>query len=268
MTETPSKYSNAILAKHPNAQNLRAPEIQGSQNNVLFADINNKTFVFKFNTLEQIQKNIYVSNIYKTHHIPCPNIKFGEHNGIFFEEYESLPGIPFYKAIANGMPECKIKQVYDEILYHIKTMRQITIPQTLCFRNLHAHQFAKEHTTNVNNALIGQICMALVYSVNVGPKSDISLYHSDITPKNTIVSPDGHLVGFIDIDSVVISNINYIFGMMCANYIQHGYDINELITKYQKISGQKINRHRVRTIADTVAFGKKLLWQHAHKKNK
>ena len=268
MKNTPKKFFDAVLHAYPDATNLRIPNTVGSQNNLIFADIKNKTHAFKFGTPERLNKNESVSKLYRMRKIPCPDIKIRESDGLFFEDYEILDGITLFEAIENGMSDDKIKQIYREIIDCIDKMKRIPNIPLYTNKNKYVHQFAKEHITNTNGAILGRICMAAVYSANIGNQNDMALYHSDITPKNTIVSQDGHLLAFIDLDSVSISNINYIFGMMAAKYIELGFDIDELILYYEKISGKKLNRHHVSMIANSMFFIKKTLWKLSNNKQK
>ena len=268
MNNIPNLYRNAIVGKYPGAQNLRMPAVAGSLNNVIYAEINGKTRVFKFGTADSVKKNAHISKLYKIRKIPCPQINIGEYNGLFFEEYEQLPGVTLFEAIQNGMDANKIKQIYREIIDCFEKMSRIPEQQIINIPNRHAHEFTKQHITNVNGATLGQICTALVYVLNTGNKSDTALFHSDITPKNTIVSADGHLVGFIDIDSVVACNINYAFGMMAAKYVQMGFDINDLFNAYREIGTKKLNQMRISIMANGTNFIKTQLWKHSHKKQK
>lgn len=268
MKNISEKFKCAILARYPNAQNLRTPDTPGSQNNVIFADVNNKTYVFKFGNINQIKKNIEVSKLYKLRKIPCPEIKLGEYDGLFFEEYEMLPGITLHEAVKNGLPADKIKQIYCEIIDNIVKMGRIPGAHLVNTKNIYVHQCAKEHITNVNGSVLGYICMAAVYTMNIGDKKAANLYHSDITPKNTIVSDSGHLVGFIDLDSVAISNVNYVFGMMAAKYIEMGFDIEDLFIQYEKISDKKLNHAHVSKIANSMVYVKKTLWKLSQQRNK
>ena len=261
-------YQNAILSTHPNARNIRTPDVCGSKNTVIFADIGNKTKVFKFGSPDIIKKNEQISKIYLTFGIPVPQIRMVQYKNIFFEEYTALPGKTLFEAINDGMPEFQIKRVYRQILKNIAKMHTI-LPYALHNQPIDTvHLVAREHVTNVNNPVLGNLCMALIYIVNMGKQKDIAVFHSDITPKNIIVSPDGNLVGFLDIDSVAISNLNYIFGAMAAKYQQLGFDISELCDYFEKITQTKLNRTRVDAIATANSFAKKILWKHSQLKQK
>ena len=266
MNNIPEIYKLAIKAKYPNAQNLRTPVVCGSQQNVIFADIDNKTIVFKFGTEDIIKKNVAISKTYLDFGIPVPRIKMKQYNNLFFEEYEQLAGKTLYEAINEGMPADKIKKVYRQILKNIAKMCKITPDALKNKPNKNIHLVAREHVTNVNNVILGNICMALIYIVNLGTKKDTAVFHSDITPKNTIVSNDGILVGFVDLDSVAIANLNYIFSAMAAKYQQMGFDISELCDYFEKISNIKLNRTRISTIANANSFAKKMLWKHSQSK--
>lgn len=268
MNNIPNLYRDAIIARHPGAQNLRLPTVAGSLNNVIYAEIDGKTRVFKFGTADSVKKNARICKLYKMRKIPCPQINVGEHNGLFFEEYEQLPGTTLFEAVKDGMDAHKIKQVYREIIDCFEKMSKIPEQHIHDIPNRHAHEFARQHITNVNGATLGQICTVLVYMLNVGNKTDAAVFHSDITPKNTIVSMDGHLVGFIDIDSVVVCDINYAFGMMAAKYVQMGFDINDLFSAYRKIGAKKLNQAQISIMANGTNFIKTQLWKHSHTKQK
>lgn len=268
MNNIPTSFRSAIIHKYPNAKNLRFPPISGSKRNVIFANINNKVCVFKFGEQDIINKNAKISKIYLDAGIPVPKITVGQFQNIFFEEYEQLPGTTLFEAVKNGITANKIRQIYREILDNFAKMCEIA-PQTLENTPFqHIHCVTKSDVTNVNNATLGKICMALVYIMNSGTNADNAVFHSDITPKNTVVSSDGHLVGFLDTDSIAVSNINYAFGAMATKYQQLGFEITELFDYFEKISNKKINRTRIKTMANANNFGKKVLWHHSQTKQK
>ena len=266
MNNIPENFRCAILDKYPNAQNFRIPDVCGTKKNIVFADIGNKTRVFKFGNQGIIGKNEFVSMVYRMNKIPVPNISACQYGDIFFEEYEMLPGKTLFEAIRDGMPADKIKCIYCEILESMVKISKISPSILGNHPYRHVHTVAREHVTNVNNATLGNICMALVYMANIGAKNDKAIIHYDITPKNTIVSNSGHLVGFVDLDSVAIGDINFMFGAMAAKYTQLGFDINELFDYLKKISTKKINRARVHTMANANNLGKKILWNCAQSK--
>lgn len=268
MNKISELFQNAILNKYPNAKNLRYPDVCGSKCAVVFADIDNKTRVFKFGDKKNIQKNVTASQIYLKNKIPVPQIRMGQYQNIFFEEYTQLSGKTLFEAINDGMPEFQIKKVYRQILNNIAKMHTI-LPYALRNEpNNFIHLIAREHVATVNNTILGNLCMALIYVANLGSETDIAVFHSDISPKNTIVSPDGDLVGFVDIDSVAISNLNYIFSAMAAKYQQMGFDISELCDYFEKISPKKLNRVYIRSTAGANSFAKKILWKHSQLKQK
>lgn len=268
MYNIPDNFYKAILSQHPDAQNLRVPDVQGSLKNIFFADVDGKTYAFKFGQPDLVKKNERISALFKIRKIPCPDICAREFNDLYFEEYEVLPGISLFDAVKNGMSADKIRQIYREILDNIEKMSHIPGRYVLGNDIAQAHKFAKSHVTNTNGPVLGQICMALVYMLNLGDSKNKALFHSDITPKNTIVSEDGHLVGFVDIDSVTTCDINYAFAMMAAKYIQMGLDINDLFLYYQKISGKLLNQGRIRKMADAINFAKTILWKRTGSRQK
>lgn len=262
-------FRTAILNTHPNAHNFQHPTICGSQRNVLFADLDDTTHVFKFNTPALIAKNEYVSKIYADYDIPCPKIVAMHHNNIHFEEYEKIPGQTLYEYSTgpNANPHI-IKQVYQEILDNFVKMSKIPAHLLNNFPHKHMHTVAQEQITSTNNALLGKLCMSLVYLLNLGPQKNTAIYHSDITPKNVIISPDGHLRAFLDIDTVAVCNHNYAFSALSAKYLELGFDIEELFNYLEQINGPRINQSYVSKMAHGHNYCKKKLWLHQKHKSK
>lgn len=259
-------YKNAILNKYPNATNLRQPNITGSQQNVILADVDGQTYVFKFAKSDITKKNEHVSKIYNQNNIPCPVISAHKYKDIYFEEYKILPGKTLFEHVGNGIEAEKIKQIYREILVCFAKMGQIKPYKLTGFSHKYMHAVAEQHISNTNNYLLGKLFMGFVYLMNQGNPQDKAVFHTDITPKNVVVSEDGHLVGFLDIDTAAVSDVNFAFGAMAAKYAQLGFDIKELFDYYEQISGKKLNRNKISAFANLNNFAKKMLWQHSQRK--
>lgn len=264
---------SAIQGDCPDITKIRVPKITGTQNNVFFGRTDDTDMVFKFSAPQMVIKNATVSSLYRGYGIPVPAISANEHNGIFFEKYQALPGCTFFEAIKDGMSEQQIKQVYREILVEFAKMSQIR-------SDLLAHDILKNiqdvvyrHVSNTHNPTMAALFAAVAYLLNVGHDINSALFHSDITPKNTIVSPDGHLSGFIDIDSVSVCNKSYAFGTLAAKYQELGFDMTELFDFYENdtMDTHKLNRDRIKLAANVTNFGKRLMWkcmQHKAKRSK
>ena len=266
-TNIEKSYHNAILAFYPDAINLRQPTIRGTQQNVIFADTASGTRVFKFSNAETVYKNRYISQLFLKHSIPVPDVTARKYNGLYFEDYPQLAGHTLYEHIGKGMEPAKVQQIYREILNYFAKMDSIPPNALYNFSNKDIHIISRNHIAGVNNKTLAQICMVAVYLLNIGNKSDKGIYHSDITAKNVIVSPDGHLIGFLDLDTIGVGDKNYAFGAMAIKYQQLGLDITELFDYYERISGKKLNRRRILAMAHINNFGKKILWMHQqHKK--
>ncbi|MBQ8256249.1 MAG: phosphotransferase [Alphaproteobacteria bacterium] len=253
---------------------IKMPKITGTQNNVFFVNTgDDREVVFKFSAPQMVMKNAAVSSLYYKHGIPAPIISANKHKGLSFEKYDVLPGCTFFEAIKDGMTEAQIKQVYREILVEFAKMAQIR-------PNMLAQDLLKDinnvvymHVSNVHNPAMGALFAAVAYLLNVGRDENNAVFHSDITPKNTIVSPDGHLVGFVDIDSASVCNKRYAFGALAAKYQELGFDMTELFDFYENDTTdvRKLNRDRIKAMANITNFGKRLMWkcsQHKAKRSK
>lgn len=246
---------------------IYAPDIRGSLDNVLVAETDKDKFIFKFGNMDTVQKNAKISRIYRTaYKIPVPDITAHECQGLFFEKYPMLQGNSLYQAINTGLvTQDQIKQIYREIITEFAKMVHVHPIQINSEPQFKFHNFAREHTARANNKTLANIFMVFAYLANMGANKDNAIIHSDLSPKNTIITDDGHLAGFIDLDSAVICNKNYAFCAMASWYQNMGFDIKELMDYYEEISEDNLSRNRITGMVGLNNFGKKLLWKHRQK---
>ncbi|MDW2958569.1 MAG: hypothetical protein R8M37_02050 [Alphaproteobacteria bacterium] len=259
----------AIKDMYSDVVKIKMPKIAGTQNNVFFAHTaNNKDVVFKFSSPQMVIKNAMISSLYRSYGIPVPIISANKHNGMFFEKYEMLSGCTLFEAIKDGMTSAQIKQVYREILVEFAKMAQIR-PDMLAQNMIKdINGVVYRHVSNVHNPAMAVLFATVAYLLNIGRDENKAVFHSDITPKNTIVSPDGYLVGFVDIDSTSVCNKSYAFGALAAKYQELGFDMTELFDFYENNTAdtRRLNRDRIKAMANITNFGKRLMWQFSQRK--
>lgn len=256
-----------IILKHcPDATNIMPPVVIGAQNNVLIAETPSGQKVFKFGAPGLVEKNAAVSQLYNIRGIPVPHVTAHKVGGVCFEKSDKVAGITLFEAIQNGMSREKIRQVYEDILVEFDKMSHIWPAHLNNNLTRNVHEITMLNVSNTNSPVLGKLCMAFVYIMNIGRKQDQAVFHSDITPKNIIVSPDGKFKCFIDLDSVCICNKNYAFGIMAAKYQELGFDVNELMNKYHQISHNRLPANKINRRVALATSVKRLLWQHANKK--
>lgn len=259
---------NIIKSIYPNATDIQTPVISGAQDNVLMANLDGADMVFKFSNVELSKKNIAVCKLYAKSGIPVPETSAKYASGIYFEQYTKIAGKTLFEAIKDGMPTEQINQVYHEILINFEKMSHISPTYISKYFKSKVHEIAQINVSNANNKVLAKICVLIVYLMNICKKSDVGLYHSDITPKNIIVSEDGHLQGFIDVDNICVCSKNHAFGMMAAKYEELGFDINDLMIDYYKISSERLPINNIISRVKVANIGKKLLWKHSQSKRK
>ncbi len=259
---------NIIKSIYPNATDVKTPVISGAQDNVLIANLNGTDTVFKFSDVDLSKKNAAVCKLYAKSGIPVPETSVKYASGVYFEQYTKITGKTLFEAINDGMTTNQIKQVYHEILINFEKMSHISPTYISKYLKSGVHEIALINVSKANNKALAKICVLIVYLMNICKKSDVGLYHSDITPKNIIVTEDGHLQGFIDIDNVCICSKNHAFGMMAAKYEELGFDINDLMTDYYKISSERLPINNITSRVKVANIGKKLLWKHSQNKHK
>lgn len=257
-----TKYNNIIRTTCPDVISTHEPKVTGALNNVVFANTPNDAYVFKFGNADIIRKNEAASRLYNIREIPVPQITAMTHNETAFEMYKKIPGITLFEAINQGIGAQQIKDVYREILGHFAKMSRMYPSLLPNFEMIDVHQIAKQNITDVNSNRMGQLFMMAVYLLNMGDRQNKAIYHSDITPKNIIVSDTGVFTGLIDIDNVCVCDKNYAFGAMAAKYQEIGFDAQDLIQEYEKNTSDNINPARIKAIAKLHNMGKRILWRH------
>jgi hypothetical protein len=64
-------------------------------------------------------------------------------------------------------------------------------------------------------------------------------------------------------DNVCVCNKKHAFGMMAAKYHELGFDINELMDEYYKVSSEHLPRANIARRVTIANIGKRLLWKHS-----
>lgn len=261
----PYFYFSAIRSVIPYAYDIKSPKVRGNLNSVFIAQTQEETYICKFNHKHLAEKNAAASKMMIAHGIPVPKISIHSYRGSWFEIYRMIPGQTLYEHVGAGLPADKIRKIYDDILKYFARMSKINPSPLYKLECKYTHQVAKTNVADANNALLAQIVSGGVRLMNVGRTRNHGVYHTGITPKNVIISPDGNFAGFVDLDEVAICDIHYAFGTMASKYQQLGGNINDLITQYETISNQTLNRDRITAMVNINNFGKRMLWANARK---
>lgn len=264
-----SEYFSDIQSIIPFAHDIRKPNVRGSLGSVFIVDSIGGSFVCKFNHHDMAIKNSTVSHSFANKGIPTPNISAIKVKNHWVEIYPLIPGKTLYEHIHAGMPGSKVKDTYLSIVNYFAKMDSISPNILTDMRIKRTHQVARINISDTNNAIFGHLFSQAVKNMNNYDERHIGVYHCGLTPKNVILDDKGNLSGFVDMDEVAIADRNYAFGMMAAKYKQFGYNPMDLVSYYEEISGNVLNRKKIKTITDLTNFGKSLLWHCAiHKKSR
>lgn len=255
-------YHAAIHNSLSDICNIWTPHVRGAKNNVLFADtIYGDRHVFKFNGRDSAIRNSQISRALIAAGVPVPEIYPIQFDGEWFESYPALIGNTLHECIEHGATKTEIKSIYHQVLYYFDKISMVDF-SNIDFSNLkYAHQTARSDTTATNGAFIGHLTAAMVQLMNIGTAANRGLYHHGMTPKNILVSRRGEITGFLDIDEVGICNKNYAFGVMAAKAKLTGMDASALCDQYERMTGQKLNRNQVSTVATIQNLGRNILYK-------
>lgn len=253
-------YKDAIQNTFHDVIDITYPAHRGQQNTMLFVKTADGDYATKFNTSNMVLKNHYVSHVAAQNGILTPDISIAGHKGVWFEHYPLLHGKTLFERMNDGMPTHAVKRAFDEILVQFMRMGNLPVKTLRPYKCLNVHETAYEHTKNTHGPALAYTLMAIVYLMNRGKQKNIGLYHCDISPKNVIVDENGKLISFLDMDSMAISNRDYAFGAMADHWARIGFDSNELYDKYEHMTGCKLNRMRINTMANMLNFGKYIMF--------
>lgn len=255
------KYKSIITSYDYTVTNITEPTVAGSQHNLLIADTAAGKRIFKFNTRQVIQKNVAAAHLYNMRKIPVPNAIMGNVNNTYFETYRALNGITLDQAIKAGIGAQQIQQIYEHIITLIAKMDHI-YPELLPQNPMnHIHNIGAHYVANNVSRIAAPIAKCALRSANRGPSRDSAVYHSGMTPKNTIVSSDGKFVGFVDLDEICVCNRNYAFAMMAAKYQQLGMDYTDLIKQYERVSNFTIDYPTVSGLVRKLNTIRHIMWK-------
>lgn len=119
-------YKRCIYRIHSNIIDIRAPVIAGTQNTVFFVETPWEKFVVKFNDEELIRKNLGAARLFARNDIPVPDLHIGSVRDRWYETYPILNGDTLYEKIGNGMPEHRIKRIYNHVINNFAKMDEIS----------------------------------------------------------------------------------------------------------------------------------------------
>jgi len=245
----PDFYKKALFHICQNVTGLSTPNVKGTQNSVIIVKSGHNTYIAKFNSRNIVEKNQRISHLYYTYGIPVPDVRAVQYQGQWIEIYPMISGKTLQEQIDEGMEKDKIYRAYEDILINFTKMGNIPCNLIREQKVRTVEQTMFEHHRKTHVTLAANLIYGVVSIINMGARSDKGLYHADISPRNVIVSDDGHLKSFIDLDSVSICHRTFALGAAATRWHNMGYNINELLDMYEEISGRDIDRNRVKNLA-------------------
>jgi len=241
-------YRDAIVNQYPNATDIREMT-GGSQHNILTATVGANERVFKFNDEDIVLKNAKVSYLYGVRNIPVPKITPREYGDLHFEDYVKISGPTLYDAIQMGMDIEQVKAVYRDVVKMFVKMDRV-YPEMLGYDKINfAPRIAQKQLATTHGYIPSWIFASVIAAANMCSNKNKAVYHFDPNPKNIVVSDDGKLKSFLDLDSVGICTQDFAFAMLGARYQQLGLDIKDLFKYYNTLSSIKLNYHNIEKMA-------------------
>lgn len=261
-------YQDAAKHVCPDATSIETPNVSGIQKNVLFANSARGVTVLKFNARPVIEKNVIAGRIYKSYKIPAPDARMLRYNDICIEAYPMIPGHTLQEHIDAGAADSDIRGVYEDVIRNFVKMDCIPIPNFFGAKAQTPEQTAYHGLKDVYGTIAAVMIGGMFYLMNKGPKTELGLYHYDISPKNIIVTPDGGFRSFIDLDSVTICDRNFALAGMGTRWQKLGYDINEMLDMVEDMSQRRTDRLRIKALSTINAQGKYFMWMFGNRKSK
>jgi hypothetical protein len=250
-----SSYLDAIYYSFPDARNIALPEINGHSKVVLIGETNTGRRVWKFNSKSMIVKNQIVGKLLHAYDIPAPRATIHDFENLYFESYQYSENKTLYEAIGAGLPANQIRNVFMDALRNQYLISKISAPH---LQDMDCGTFYRTTASDMSQKSI--MVKTLPFFIKLLNYGQQNLYHTDLTPKNILVTPDGEFASIIDLDSVCFASLSLGLGMCITKYMQMDGNPHELYDFYEAVSGQKINRRELTTIAKALGIGRMLSW--------
>ncbi len=250
--------------------NIESPVITGAQHNVFFVTNHDGQFVVKFNWRQLAEKNMAAQRLMLRHGVTVPDLHIGNIAGQWYEAYRVVPGITLHEAIGRGMNHDKINDVYADVLTQFARMDKVPTDSLRDMSCGRFHRVAKYNILSANGPVLAALFAPLVQLLNAGARSDMGVYHCDMTPKNIIVSDAGNFQALVDIDSIAVGHRDFALGALAIKYQRLGdeFSLDALYDMCDEISGRPVSRDRVNAMAKLNNMGKFLLWRTANAKRR
>jgi hypothetical protein len=252
-----SLHQNTIKILRPDAQDIHAPPIRGS-NQVFIADTTDGKLVFKLTTGKIARRNEQIGAALNRPSLPLPAPAAASCGAHHFETYPYISGKTLFQRCHEGLEAAKFNKIYEET---INLTHNLSSVATSDFAHIELRYFHDITRENMARTIAPPVCSIVSNAVRFMNSGEQGVYHFGLTPKNILLDDNDHLAAVLDLDEVAIGNENFMFGIMLEGYKRFGGKSAYLFDAYKSITNGNLDRTRVNTQANTIAVAKKLLYQ-------
>ncbi len=163
-----------------------------------------------------------------------PNIKIANYDGLFFTTYEYNPNKTLAEWIKSGLPRDLIFSIYCDAMDVVYKISNVTIPIQKMSRDMF-----NSHQDFIANKFFD---------------IPMKLYHNDLHAGNILLGPRWEFAGLLDMASVSMTTLNTFLASVAVKYPYYcsKTDFWGLVKHWEKISGQRIDRERFKSICNMI----------------
>ncbi len=236
-------YHAAIKNACPQTISVSLPEIQGVMAKVFLAEQPDASkIVCKFNPAPIIKRNKHVSELMRECDIPMPATKTHAYLDTYFETYRYVPDKTLYEYIRDGAPDEFITNAFKQAIDVQHQISQIT-PDEIA--TMSGRTFADVMGILMSEKVRPMLTTSYkLIATIMAQGGKMQLLHSDLQPKNILVTPNGNLSHIIDIEYVVLCNDSFAMLRMLYHYPLDNTD--EIMDYYEQTTGRTLNRRLIK----------------------
>ncbi len=235
-------YHAAIKNACPQTIAMSLPEIQGVMAKVFLAEQPDASkIVCKFNPATIIKRNKHVSELMRECDIPMPVTTTHAYLDTYFESYRYIPDKTLYEYMRDGVSDEFITNAFKQAIDVQHQISQITPDEVA---TMPGRTFADVTGIQMSEKVRPILAMSYkLIATIMAQGGKMRLLHSDLQPKNILVTPNGNLSHVIDIESVVLCNDSFAMLRMLYNYPLNNTD--DIMDYYEQTTGRTLNRRLI-----------------------
>ena len=213
--QNPDKNILNIKELYHEEVEITQPECAGLVHEIYIATSKQSKTVFRFSSKECAFNNFYTSQILTKYNIPVPQTGVYKIGKKYCEIYPFIEGLTLHEKLSNNL-------IDQEQLYSI--LRQL-VNLSLKLYKIPLKEFGRFNSMYRHVSMINNFFQFFQPTL---PK----LCHTDLTAKNIVIDDNNNVVALLDLDAIMPSHFNIMFGRISFCAKKYGFDETKVYDMY------------------------------------